>query len=79
MCFSRRIARVPKKLIANVTHRTAITMSSTQGSSAYSLPCVTPPTSDTAAATISSCQPQKWNFESASLKSRVFSSRCIEW
>ena len=56
-----------------------MTMSRTQGSSAYSLPWVFPVTSASAAATMSSCQPQKWNFESTSLKSLVFSSRCIEW
>ena len=38
--LSRRIAMVPKKLTAKVTHSSAMTMSSTHGSSAYSLPCV---------------------------------------
>ena len=73
------MARVPKKLTAKITHSAAITMSSTQGSSAYSLPWVIPPTRASAAATISSCQPQKWTFDRASLHRRVFSSRCIEW
>ena len=41
------MAIVPKKLTAKVTHSTAMTMSSTQGSSAYSLPCVLPVTSAT--------------------------------
>ncbi len=54
-------------------------MSRTQGSSAYSLPCVWPVTRASAAATIRSCQPQKWIFERTSLKRRVFSSLCIEW
>ena len=54
-------------------------MSRTHGSSAYSFAWVCPVTSESAAATMSSCQPQKWNFDSPSLKSRVFSSRCIEW
>ena len=43
------------------------------------LPWVIPPTRASAAATISSCQPQKWTFDRASLHRRVFSSRCIEW
>ncbi|MEZ5283674.1 MAG: hypothetical protein R2712_02465 [Vicinamibacterales bacterium] len=50
---------MPKKLIAKVTQSTAITMSSTHGSSAYSFAWVVPVTSATAAATMSSCQPQK--------------------
>ena len=70
---------MPKKLTAKITQRTAITMSSTHGSSAYSLPWVLPVTSASAAATMSSCQPQKWIRVRTSLKSRVFSSRCIEW
>ncbi len=78
MCFSRRMASVPKKLMAKVTQRTAMTMSSTQGSSAYSLPWVAPVTRATAAPTMSSCQPQKWMRDNASLKRRVFSRRCME-
>ena len=70
---------VPKTLIAKTTHSTAMTMSSSHGSSAYSFACVVPVTRATAAATMSSCQPQKWIFVRVSLKRRAFSRRWIEW
>ncbi len=56
-----------------------MTMSRSQGSSAYSFAWVWPVTRASAAPTMSSCQPQKWILERASLKSLVFNSRCIEW
>jgi hypothetical protein len=40
---------------------------------------VIPSGSVTAAATMISCQPQKWNLERASLNILVFRSRCMEW
>ena len=51
---------VPKKLTAKITQTTAIAMSIGHSSSAYSLACVKPSGSVSAAGTMMSCQPQKW-------------------
>ena len=49
-----------------------------QMSSAYSLPRVRPSGSVMAAATMISCQPQKWSCERKSDARRAFTSRCVE-
>ena len=57
---------MPKKLTAKTTHTTAIAMSIGHSSSAYSLACVKPSGSVSAAATMIACQPQKWSVLSMS-------------
>ena len=56
----------------------ATAMSMGQMSSAYSLLRVRPSGSVIAAATMISCQPQKWSFDRKSLASRAFTRRCVE-
>ena len=57
----------------------AMARSMGHSSSAYSLPWVKPRGSETAAATMIACQPQKWSFESRSLAVRARRRRCVEW
>ena len=70
---------VPKKLTANTTHTTAIAMSIGHSSSAYSLAWVKPSGSVSAAATMISCQPQKWMRAQRRRENiRALSRRCVE-
>ncbi len=69
---------VPKKLTAKMTQTTAMAMSIGHSSSAYSLPWVKPSGRVIAAATMISCQPQKWRRLSRSLNIRALSSRWVE-
>ncbi len=78
MCRSRRLSSVPKKLTAKITHTTAMAMSIGHSSSAYSLETVCPKGRVSAAATMMSCQPQKWMLLSRSLNIRALSSRWVE-
>ncbi len=78
MWRSRRHQSVPKKLMANATHTTAMAMSIGHSSSAYSLPLVNPVVRVSAAATMISCQPQKLNQDRKSLNIRALHSRCVE-
>ena len=78
MCRSRRRISVPKKFTANTTQTTAMAMSMGHSSSAYSLACVKPIGSVSAALTMMACQPQKWNRLSPSENMRAFRSRCVE-
>ena len=72
------MASVQKKLAAKITHTTATRTSIGQISSAYSLLCVRPSGSVTAASTMISCQPKKLRRESRSDAILVFSRRWVE-
>ena len=69
---------VPKKLIANTTHTSAMAMSMGHSSSAYSLLWVMPKGKVSAADTMMACQPQKWMRLSTSENMRALSSRWLE-
>ena len=71
ICFSRRRASVPKKLIAKTTHTTVIAMSMGHSSSAYSFDEVLPASSETAAATMIAFQPHRLMRESVSENMRT--------
>jgi len=60
------------------THTTAIAMSIGHSSSAYSLACVMPNGSVSAAETIMACQPQKCSRPSSGLNIGVLHSRGVE-
>ena len=53
-------------------------MSIGHSSSAYSLAAVMPSGRVIAAATMISCQPQKWTDDKMSDASRAFANRCVE-
>ena len=69
---------VQKKFTAKTTQITAIAMSMGQISSAYSLPCVRPKGSVSAALTMMSCQPQKFSQLRTPDAMRALRRRCVE-
>ena len=73
-----RFARVQKKFTAKTTQMRTTAMLIGQMSSAYSLLRVRPAGSVMAAATMMSCQPQKWILDSRSEAVRTLHSRWVE-
>jgi hypothetical protein len=78
MWRSRRLAMVPKKLMAKTTQTSVMARSMGHSSSAYSLLVVMPSGSVIAADRMMSCQPQKWIQLRTSLNMRALHSRCSE-
>ena len=77
MCRSRRRQIVPNRFTAKTTQTTVMARSIGHSSSAYSLACVKPSGSVSAAATMIACHPQKWMALSRSENIRALSSRCV--